>query len=281
MAISIASITRSVSAKPPRILIYGVEGIGKSSFGANAPSPVFLPTEDGLGVIDAPSFPLAQTYDDVLACLSALINEEHGYSTLVVDSLDWMEPLIWRKVAQTAGVGSIEDLGYGKGYVLALDVWRDYLNAINYLRDAKDMMVVQIAHAAIKPFNNPDTDSYDRFEIKLHRNKQGAGASPLLLEHSDCVLFANYKTSVTQEKVGFNNTRTRAVGGGARMLYTQERPSYMAKNRYGLPESLPLDGNAWGVLARHIPYLKRFLPDVPPPGVEEGANIPSTNQAKE
>lgn len=272
MAISLASIKRGASEAPPRILIYGVQGIGKSTFGASAPAPIFLPTEDGLGVIDVPSFPLARSYQDVLDALNVLITEDHEFSTLVVDSLDWLEPLIWRKLCEHESrpdkpVYSIEEFGYGKGYIMALGFWREYIDGINYLRDRKKMMILQTAHSDVKRYEAPDTDAYDRYIVKLHK-----GASALMQEHSDCVLFANYNTGVTQEKLGFNQTRKRAIGGGIRMLHTQEKPAYAAKNRYGLPESIPLDGNTWDVLARHVPYLKRFLPDAPPPGVEgEGA----------
>jgi len=263
MAISLASIKRGVSDTPPRILIYGVQGIGKSTFGANAPAPIFLPTEDGLGVIDVPSFPLARSYQEVLDALNALITESHDFSTLVVDSLDWLEPLIWQKVCETEGVANIEAIGYGKGYALALTYWREYIDGINYLRDHKRMMIIQTAHADVKRYEAPDTDAYDRYIIKLHK-----GASALMQEHSDCVLFANYRTNVTEEKLGFNQSRKRAIGSGARVLNTQEKPAYAAKNRYGLPESMPLDGNSWSVLAQHVPYLKQFLPDSPPPGDE-------------
>ncbi|WP_435018470.1 ATP-binding protein [Tundrisphaera sp. TA3] len=268
MAISLASIKRGASATPPRILIYGVQGIGKTSFGSSAPDPIFLPTEDGLGVIDVPSFPLARSYQQVVEAMDSLINEEHDFSTLVVDSLDWLEPLIWKRVCELERVNTLEDIPYGKGYDMALAIWREYIDGINAIRDAKQMMIVQTAHSSVKRFEAPDTDAYDRYAIKLHINKKGEGAGALMQEHSDCVLFANYKTSVTQEDMGFKQTRKRAVGSGMRALHTQEKPAFAAKNRYGLPESLPLDGNTWGVLAQHIPYLKRFLPDAPPPADE-------------
>jgi hypothetical protein len=160
-------------------------------------------------------------------------------------------------------VANIEGIGYGKGYALALTYWREDIDGINYLRDSKRMMVIQTAHADVKRYEAPDTDAYDRYIVKLHK-----GASALMQEHSDCVLFANYRTNVTEEKLGFNQSRKRAIGSGQRILNTQEKPAYAAKNRYGLPESMPLDGNTWGVLAQHVPYLKRFLPDAPPPGEE-------------
>ncbi|WP_337187560.1 ATP-binding protein [Phenylobacterium sp.] len=274
MAISLSSIKRGVSETAPRVLIYGVPGIGKTTFCANAPEPIFIQTEDGLGVIDAPAFPLAQSYQDVLDALNVLIAENHGFGTLVVDSLDWLEPLIWKKVCERQKVGTIEDLDYGKGYTMAVGYWREYIDGINYLRDAKQMMIIQTAHSAVKRFDNPETGPYDRYQIKLHINSKGEGAGALVQEHSDCVLFANYKTNVTDEKLEFNKTKKRAIGSGARMLYTQEKPSYLAKNRYGLPESIALDGNTWSVLAQHVPYLKKFLPDSPPPAEQEE---PETN----
>lgn len=250
MAISLQSIRSGVDNKPPRILIFGPHGVGKSTFGADAPSPIFLPTEDGLGMLDVPRFPIPASFDEAMECMNVLATEQHSYTTLVQDTLDWLEPMIWQKVCQMNGVGTIEAIPYGKGYAMALDLWRDYLSAINYLRDERGMMIIQIAHTEIKRFESPDSDAYDRYVIKLHK-----GASALVQEHSDCVFFVNYKTSVTQEDVGFNQKRKRAIGSGQRVIYTQEKPAFTSKNRYGLPDSIPFDGNTWGVLAQYIPFL--------------------------
>ena len=254
MAISLASIKRGVSDTPPRILIYGVQGIGKTTLGANAPSPIILPTEDGLGVIDAPSFPLARSYQDVLDALNALISEDHDYSTLVVDSLDWLEPLVWQRVCEAENVSNIEAIGYGKGYALALSYWREYIDGINYLRDQKRMMIIQTAHADVKRYEAPDTDAYDRYIIKLHK-----GASALMQEHSDCVLFANYRVTTLKSDVGFNKKVVRGISGGDRLLHTVERPAFLAKNRFGLPETLPL---AWPDFAAHVPFYSNATPTV-------------------
>jgi len=237
---------------PPRILIYGPQGIGKTTLIERSMNPVLIPTEDGLGDLDIPSYPLCRTYNEVMAHLMELATVEHPYQTVAVDSADWLEPLIWKQVAAEAGKKSIEDIGYGKGYVLALDLWRNYIDALNYLRDEKNMVVIQTAHAQVKRFDNPETESYDRYEIKLHK-----AASALLLEHSDIVLFANYWVGLNKEDRGFNKTRKIAIGSGDRILYTQERPSAIAKNRYSLPEEIPFDkdGKYWGVIAQHVPFF--------------------------
>jgi hypothetical protein len=137
MAISLASLNRATALKPPRILIHGVHGVGKTTFAAGASDPVFILTEDGLGTLDVPHFPLARTFDQVMQALASLYAEEHAFKTLVVDSADWLEPLVWARVCKDQGWKSIEDAGYGKGYVNALDLWREYIEGLNALRDDK------------------------------------------------------------------------------------------------------------------------------------------------
>ncbi len=121
----IQSVTSGRFSEPPRIMIYGSEGVGKSSFAASAPKPIFIQTEDGLSEIDTTKFPLAASYEDVVAQLKAVLMEEHAFQTLVVDSLDWLELLLWDRVCADFGVKGIEkaDGGYGKGYSHALNYW--------------------------------------------------------------------------------------------------------------------------------------------------------------
>jgi hypothetical protein len=251
MAISLASLNRTTMLKPPRILVHGVHGVGKTTFAAGAPDPVFILTEDGLGTLDVPHFPLARTFDEVMQELAALYTEEHAFRSLVVDSTDWLEPLVWARVCQDQGWSSIEDAGYGKGYVHALDLWRQYIEGLNALRDDKGMTVVQLAHTDIKRFDSPESEPYDRYVIKLHSK-----ASALLQEHSDVVLFANYRISTVKSDVGFNKKVTRALGSGERLLHTAERPAYLAKNRYALPDTLPM---SWAALVEAMP--RGILPD--------------------
>jgi hypothetical protein len=245
----LARIQRKATLLPPSILLHGGPGVGKTTFGASAPDPVFILTENGLGVLETAHFPLTGSFDEVMAALAALYSEAHDYRTLVIDSVDHLEPLIHAKTCKAKGLSSIEDAGYGKGYVYALDFWRQYIEGLNALRTDRGMTIIQIAHSEIRRFDPPDNEPYHRYEIKLHRH-----ASALLQESSDVVLFANYRISTIKTNVGFNKQITRAVGSGERVLYTTERPSFLAKNRYALPEILPL---SWQELARHMPHFSQ------------------------
>ena len=237
-------------ASPRRVMVYGVHGIGKSTFGAMAPNPIFIQTEDGLGNLDCARFPLAESFDDVMAAIMSLYSEAHEFKTVVIDSLDWLERMIWAKVVRDRGPGNktkvenIEDFGFARGYTYALDYWKEILDGLNALRNERGMMVVLIAHAKIERFENPETDAYDRYSPRLNKH-----ASALVQEWSDEVLFATYKVHTKQTEEGFDKTRTRGIGTGDRILRTTERPAHMAKNRLNLPEEMPLDFRAY---AEHL-----------------------------
>lgn len=244
MAISLASLKRVSDRKPPRLLVYGTAGIGKTTLGVNAPAPVFIQTEES--EVNCPTFGLLKTYDEVMEALGALYNDPHDFRTVVLDSLDWLEPLVWRETCRANNWANIEAAGFGKGYLAALDQWRLMLDGFNALRDDRGMGVMLLAHCEIKRFDSPETEPYDRYQIKLQSR-----ASALVQEHVDCVLFANYRVSTVKADLGFNKKAVRGVGGGDRLLYTNERPAFLAKNRYGMPDSLPL---SWPDLAACLPY---------------------------
>jgi len=239
------SIHRGKCPMPPRIVLYGIEGVGKSTFGARSPAPIFVQTEDGLGEIDCHAFPLARTLADVKANLAALYTEPHEYQTVVLDSLDWLERIIWDQVCSAFGVKSIEkaDGGYGKGYTHALTYWREVIEGLDALRTDRGMVVVLIAHAKVEKFEDPESTAYDRYSPRLHKH-----ACALVTEWADAVLFATRRFRTETEEAGFNRTRTIAapVGaeGGERILRTVGGPACIAKNRYGLPAELPLSWNA-------------------------------------
>jgi len=244
MAISLKSISRNVAVTTPRIVLYGPHGIGKSTFGAMAPQSIFLPLEDGMGRLVVDHFPLMTSWSDVMDAIGTLYQEEHDYKTIVVDTIDWLEPLVWTEACRRHEKANIEDFGYGKGYLMAAEVWREFLTGLNALRTEKSMIVVLLAHSEIRRFEDPAADPYDRYQIKLHQR-----ATALIEEWADCVLFANFKTYVTQTKVGFNQTVRRGIGTGERTIYTEERPAFRAKNRYSLPPELPL---SWEAFAKAI-----------------------------
>lgn len=225
---------------PRRVMLYGTHGIGKSTFAACAPKPIFLQTEDGLGEIDCDKLPLVTNFNEAMGALSELYTEKHPYQTVVVDSLDWLERLIWAEVCRKRNVENIEEIGYSKGYVFALTQWREFLEGLSALRANRKMTVVLIAHARIERFENPETESYDRYVPRLHKL-----AAAIVQEWCDEVLFATYKVYTKQSDEGFNRKRIQGVGSGERILRTQERPAHVAKNRLNLPDELPLDWNAY------------------------------------
>lgn len=242
----LAQIQRGKQPQPPRLIVYGTEGIGKSTFASQAPKPVFIRTEDGLGEIDCDKFPLAQSLGDVLEFVNSLITEQHDYQTVAIDSMDWLERQIFDELCRQHNVSSIEkvDGGYAKGYTLALTHWRLLLSLLNRLRDERGMIVIGIAHAKVERFEDPEATAYDRYTPRLHKHACG-----LVCEWSDAVLFATRKIRVQSEDAGFNRKRGMAVAlgkdGGERIIRTIGGPSCVAKNRFGLPEELPLSWSAF------------------------------------
>ena len=241
MAFDLESISRSSAIKAPRGFIYGVEGIGKTSFAAGAPAPIFILTEDGLGSLDVAHFPLCQSIDNVLSAIGALYEGPHDYQTVVIDSVDWADALLWQKIESSYDA---KELAYGKGAVIAAEKWREILDGLNALRNERGMSVLLLGHCQIKRFDSPETEPYDRYQPKL-----GERSSALIREWADMVLFANYRVVVKKTDVGFNKEVSRGITTGERLIYTSEKPAYMAKNRYSLPESLPL---SWDALASAI-----------------------------
>lgn len=248
MAIDLSSISRGPRIGPPRLIVYGPHGVGKTTFGAQAPSPILLPLEDGQGVLDIASFPLMKNYSELTQAIGSLYTDDHEFQTAMVDSLDWLEPIIWKETCARNDWEDIEEPGYGKGYIAADDVWREFFSGLVALRETKKMSIVLIAHCEIKKFNDPNSDPYDRYQIKLHSR-----ASSLAQEWADAVLFANFKTYTQKSDAGFNKKIVRGVGVGDRTLYTEERPSYLAKNRYSLPPEIDFTRqNGFQTLMDHI-----------------------------
>lgn len=231
---SLAAVRKGrITDHPMRVLLYGPEGIGKSTFAAGSPSPIFLCPEDGTAQLDVARLPEPQTWGDVMEAVHILTTQEHGYKTLVVDTLDWIEPLCWSYVCVKMGIQSIEDAGYGKGYTAALDEWRKLIAALDGMRAKRGVHVILLAHSYVKTYKNPEGDDFDRYMLKLHDKTGG-----LLKEWSDAVLFSAYQTFV--EKKNKNDRTAKAFASGARVVHTERRAAWDAKNRYGLPESIPL-----------------------------------------
>lgn len=231
---------------PQRILIYGVQGLGKTTFGCTFEAPILLRTEDGAGALDVPTFPeLVTRYQDLEAAIQAL-HGEHPFKTLVIDSLDWMEPIVWKDATDFLGVEHIEDAGYGKGYVQADYSWRNIIAGLDSLRYTKGMNIVTVAHSEVKTHQPPDGEAYDRYQIRIHKR-----AFAIWQEWADMVLFCNYdRHMVGDPKKG---EKRRAEGSGDRVIYTAERPYYLAKNRWGLPPKIVIgQDKTWSAFHRAL-----------------------------
>ncbi len=224
----------NVSVPPLKMILYGTQGIGKTTFGSTFSSAVMLPTEDGASAVDINAFPIVTSYQGIIDVISAL-HEEHAHKTLIVDSLDWMEPLVWAETCKEYEVDSIEKVlkGYGKGYQEADKYWRLIMGGFDSLRANKNMQVVLIAHSEIKRQEPPDSDAYDRYQMRLQKRAFG-----LWTEWAEIVGFLTYKITIKKEDKKFGSDRSRAVGSGDRVIYTSERPAWDAKNRWSLPDEI-------------------------------------------
>ena len=235
-------IIRGKIKKPPRIVIYGAEGVGKSTIASEAPNPFFLQTEDGLDEIGPDRLDLITTMEQLSEQFGFLFNEPHEYKTVVLDTADWLELLIWRYLADQDGKDSIEkyDGGYGKGYTKAADVFGAVLSRFQRLRDERGMAIIILAHSKIEKVDDPESTSFDRHSPRLQKHAQAR-----LVEWADAVLFAHVPIlTITDKQKSFGKERSMALKSNDRKLRCIGSPSCVAKNRFGLPEELELSWSA-------------------------------------
>ena len=229
--------------KPLRVLIYGPGGIGKSYWAAQWRNSLVLDIEDGLGGIDCASLPLkGAEWATVIDALEMLANEEHEYKTVVIDSLDWLERLMHLDICIQRGCASIGDIQYGAGYVQALTYFEKLVKHLEDLRE-QGMNIVLICHAATKEVKDPTAQLHNKWQLALHKQ-----AAEKMYQWSDCTLFAKQEITILTEKKDFGGQRKRA-GGGERRMYCNDSPTYQAKNRYDLPDEMPLD---YEIFRNHI-----------------------------
>ena len=216
-----------------KVVAYGPEGIGKSTLASQFPEPVFIDTEGSTKELDVSRYPTPQTWNDIVTYVNDFIENMPG-KTLVIDTADWAENLAIAAVCSDLSVKGIESVGYGKGYVYLAEKFGELLKRCDVLIE-QGVNVVFTAHAMMRKFEQPDEmGAYDRWEMKLSKK-----VAPLLKEWADLVLFCNYKTDIITD----NNTKSKKATGGKRVMYATHHPCWDAKNRYGLPDVMPMEFN--------------------------------------
>ena len=223
-------ITKGKVESAKKVVIYGPEGIGKSTLASQFPDAVFIDTEGSTKELDIARYPAPMSWNDIITDVEDTAAEA-PCKTLIIDTADWAEQFCIKAVCQKNGVGGVEDFGYGKGYVYVSETFAELLRACDKCIEA-GINVVFTAHAMMRKFEQPDEmGAYDRWEMKLSKK-----VAPLLKEWADMVLFCNYKTDVITDQ----NTKSKKATGGRRVVYTSHHPCWDAKNRYGLPDQMEM-----------------------------------------
>ncbi len=225
------NIRKGKVVRPQKVAIYGSEGIGKTTFAAAFPDPLFIDTEGGTAHMDVSRIDNIQSWEELLAVVREVASEPEVCKTLVIDTADWAEQLCVKHICEKYKQNSLEGFGYGRGYTYLSEEFGRLLSALNTVI-ASGKHVVITAHAKMRKFEQPDEQgAYDRWEMKLSKQ-----VAPLVKEWCDMLLFLNYKTYVVTTE-----SNSKKAQGGKRVMYTSHHPCWDAKNRHDLPDELDLD----------------------------------------
>ena len=242
----ISEIVKTVKGRPTAAILYGVPGIGKTSMAANIPGVVFLTDdkEDGITTLkagglvpgDVSQFPPISSWDHTFEALDALRSGDHGFKAIALDALGGFESLMHQHVCKRDFGDDWTDkgfMGYMRGYDVSLADWRRFLNALDALRNERNMSVFLLAHAKVAPFHNPSGPDYDRYAVDMHHKTWS-----VTHRWADIVLFANYEVAFA--KGDDLKRKAKAKGGQSRILYTDHTAAWDAKNRHNLPSEIDM-----------------------------------------
>lgn len=262
---------------PPRIVIFGPEGIGKTTFAASCPNPVFIKTEEGSGMLDFARITFENSWDknqtgkeqkerrevaeellEVNDALYALAEEPHDFQTLVIDSITGLEKLLQKDLCESNNEKDIHGTSPGskfafeRGYKLEAEKLDHFLQALTYLSEKRSMMIVLVAHSSIAKFKSPDTEDFEYYELALEKKY----SAEVLKKWADAIFFANFERPLLSTEKEFGKTKAKAKvqqGELARLLFTEKRPSHTAKNRWNLPYEIKLERTGgWDIIADHL-----------------------------
>lgn len=230
-------INTGVVKTPLKVIIYGTEGVGKTTLASKFPKPLFIDAENGSGALNVARYPYPTSWQMLMSEVQEFLNNPQGYKTLVIDSIDWAEAKAIEMICAGMKVNGIEDIGWSKGYTYLNEEMGRLLNLLTEVIN-RGVNVVLIAHMVIRTITKPEeTGSYDRYELKLKQAKNGNNCQ-LVKEWADLILFCNYREFLVADKT---TGKKKATGGKERIMYTEHAATWDAKNRFGLPEVLPLD----------------------------------------
>ena len=238
--------------RPLKVVIYGTEGIGKSTLASKFPDPLFIDVEGGTSQMDIRRVQKPDTWDGLIGLVAEIAKADGICKTLVIDTADWCETLCVEHICAKYNQKSIESFNYGKGYAMLGEEWGRLIAAMNAVI-AAGIHVVVLAHARQRKIELPDqAGSFDHYELKLTRQ-----VAPILKEWSDLLLFCNYETFVIT-----TDSNTKKATGGRRVMYTSHSPVYDAKNRHGLPEVMDLDYSGIAHLFSDAPKPRKPLEEL-------------------
>lgn len=240
MTFNLANMKPSKAILPPRVVLYSTPKWGKTTFASTIPHNIVLDVEGGSGALSVNRIAKDKlsTFGDLINVVKAVENENHSFQAITLDTLDWAEQLIFEQAAKEHGKTSIADVGYGAGYVTATNLWKYLLEQFDALREKRNMMVLLLAHEKVSRYDNPLTESYDRYSLKMHDKTVG-----IVKEWCDVLAFGNNEVFIKSEEVGFKQKVKRA-NAGDRIIHTVESPAFVAGNRYGLPSEIPVSWDA-------------------------------------
>jgi hypothetical protein len=265
----LAAVQKGRIKSPLRCVFYGAEGVGKTTLAAAAPDPIWIDAEDGSGRVTVARYPFSdepnkehvpRTYQEILAAIDDLTRSPHDYKTVVIDTVDKVESMLWRfmidrdKSRGRPDLLSIEDYGYGKGYNSAVDEWRALCAKLDVLRTSRGMTIILLGHHQIRTFKNPEADDYERFSMQL--NEKAAG---FLKSWADVVGFCRFEEGAGKLK---GQARAKGWSTGKRTMHLCRSAAYDAKGRGGMPDVLELDPvNPWANFAKAVEESESLGPD--------------------
>lgn len=254
---TLADLTTTAKARPSAIVLHGIPGVGKTSFAAQAPGAVIIPTETGIDTLiaakqvkETPHWPKVDSWENLQGIVAELITSKHDYKTAVFDTINGCEQLCHEYVCRTQYSGDWGPKGfanYQQGFKRALPVWQEFLASLDRLRD-RGMGIIGIVHTKISTFKDPTTADYDRYTPDMHHEKW-----PLTEAWADIVLFYTYETIVSESDVEKKGKATNQV----RTLFTERTAVWDAKNRHGLPTAIPAGATPIETWANFISELQK------------------------